>query len=179
MIKTNQTQEDTCARKTLGPWLVAISILIVITIILAFYFAGDIKQSQANRGEMQIGRFKVPGQIGPIAGPTAKPTAFVPPWHGSQSPDAVTGATPQPMSFNQTINIVSPSVVGINTSGGQQQSASGIIVNRLGYVLTNNHVVKGADSITVTLTHDQIIKTYPAKIFASRDDFDLATIKIK
>ncbi len=171
-------QEDTCARKMLGPWLVAISVLIFVTIILAFYFADDIRQSQANRGPMQIGGFKVPGQIGQTAKAAALLTAFVPPWHSKQNPDTVTGATPIVASFNQAIGIVSPSVVGINTSGDQQQSASGIIVHHLGYILTNYHVVKGAKNIVVTLSFDQLIKSYSAQVFDSRPDLDLAIIKI-
>ncbi len=178
MIKMNKMQKETCARKTLGPWLVAISILIFVTIILAFYFAEDIRQSQANRGPMQIGGFKVPGQIGQTAKAAAQLTAFVPPWHGKQNPDAVTGATPKVMSFNWAIGIVSPSVVAINTSGAASQSASGIIVHHLGYVLTNNHVVEGAENIAVTLSYDQLIKSYSAKIFDSRPDLDLAIIKM-
>jgi len=178
MMKINKVQEDKCARKMLGPWLVAISALVVVTVILTFVFAEDIRQSQANRGPMQIGGFKVPGQIGQTAKAAAQLTVFVPPWHGQQNPDAVTGATPRIMSFNQAIGIVSPSVVGINTSGDQQQSASGIIVHHLGYVLTNNHVVKGAKNIVVTLSYDQLIKSYSAKVFDSRPDLDLAIIKI-
>ncbi len=127
---------------------------------------------------MQIGRFKVPGQAGQAAKPTAKLTAFVPPWHGKQNPDAVTGATPKVMSFNWAIGIVSPSVVAINTSGAESQSASGVIVHRLGYILTNNHVVEGAENIAVTLSYDQLIKSYSAQIFDSRPDLDLAIIKI-
>ena len=176
--KTNGTDEEVCARETLGPWLIAISILIFATIFLTFYFADDIRQSQANRGQMQIGRFKVPNQIDRISKPTVKPAAFIPPWRGSQNPDTVTGATPQPMSFNGAIGIVSPSVVGIKTSGAQQQSASGIIVNHRGYVLTNNHVIKGANNIVVTLSYDQLVKSYSAKVFDSRPDMDLAILKI-
>jgi len=178
MIKTDKIQKDTCAQKTLGPWLIVISALVVVTVILAFYFADDIRKSQANRGQMQIGRFKVPGQMGQDTRPTAKPTAFTPPWHGQQNPDAVTGATPRAVSFNQAIGIVSPSVVGIKTSGGQQQSASGIIVHSRGYILTNNHVVKGAKNILVALSYDQIAKSYSAQVFDNRDDLDLAIIKI-
>ena len=179
MMKTNKVQEDKCARRLLGPWLVAISALVIVTVILAFYFADDIRKSQANRGPMQIGGFKVPGQIGQTAKAAAQLTAFVPFWHGKQNPDAVTGATPIVASFNQAIGIVSPSVVIISTSGDQQQSASGIIVHHLGYVLTNNHVVEGAKNIVVTLRYDQLIKSYPAKVFDSRPDLDLAIIKIK
>ncbi|MHC4544793.1 MAG: trypsin-like peptidase domain-containing protein [Planctomycetota bacterium] len=171
-------QEDKCARRTLGPWLVAISALVVVTVILAFYFAEDIRKSQASRGPMQIGGFKVPGHVGQTAKAAALLTAFVPPWHSKQNPDAVTGATPVIASFNQAIGIVSPSVVSISTSGDQQQSASGVIVHHLGYVLTNNHVVKGAKNIVVTLSDDQLIKSYSAKVFDSRPDLDLAIIKI-
>ncbi|NQT03283.1 MAG: trypsin-like peptidase domain-containing protein [Planctomycetes bacterium] len=178
MAKTNNTNGEVCARKTLGPLLIAISVLIIVTIVLAFYFSDEIRQSKKNRGQMQIGGFKVAGQMGQIPKITAKPMAFVPPWHGKQSPDTVTGATPKIMSFNQAISIISPSVVGINTSGGQQQSASGIIVHHLGYILTNNHVVKGANNIVVTLHNDRVFKTYPAQIFESRPDLDLAIIKI-
>jgi serine protease Do len=178
MIKINKIQEDTCARKTLGPWLIAISVLIFVTIILAFYFADDIRQAQRSRGQMQIGRFKAPGPGARTAKPTARLAAFVPPWHGEQNPDAVTGATPRIMSFNWAIGIVSPSVVAINTSGAASQSASGIIVHRLGYILTNNHVVEGAKNIAVTLSYDQLIKSYSAQIFDSRPDLDLAIIKI-
>jgi serine protease Do len=69
-------------------------------------------------------------------------------------------------------------VVGISTSGDQQQSASGIIVHHLGYILTNNHVVEGAKNIVVTLSYDQLVKSYSAKVFDSRPDLDLAIIKI-
>ncbi|UCG59392.1 MAG: trypsin-like peptidase domain-containing protein, partial [Phycisphaerales bacterium] len=170
-------QEDKCARRMLGPWLVVISALVVVTVILSFYFSDDIRQGQANRGPMQIGGFKVPGQTGQTAKVPAKLAVFVPPWHGRQNPDAVTGATPKVMSFNWAIGIVSPSVVAINTSGATSQSASGIIVHHLGYILTNYHVVKGAENITVTLNHDQLIKSYSARVFDSRPDLDLAIIK--
>jgi serine protease Do len=177
MIKINEMQEDKCARRMLGPWLVVITALVVVTVFMAFYFAEDIRKSQANRGPMKIGGFKVPGQMGQTAKAAALLTTFVPPWH-SKNPDAVTGATPVIASFNQAIGIVSPSVVGITTSGDQQQSASGIIVHHLGYVLTNNHVVEGAKNIVVTLSYDQLIKSYSAELFDSRPNLDLAVIKI-
>jgi len=178
MIKINKVQEDKCARKMLGPWLVAISVLIIVTVILTFYFADDIRQSQANRGPMQMGGLKVPGQMGQTAKAAAQPTVFVPPWHGQQNPDAVTGATPKVMSFNWAIGIVSPSVVAINTTGATSQSASGIIVHRLGYILTNYHVVNGVENIAVTLNYDQLTKSYSAQVFDSRPDLDLAIIKM-
>ncbi|MCP4256426.1 MAG: PDZ domain-containing protein [Planctomycetes bacterium] len=189
MLKTNNTNEEICARKTLGPLLIAISLLIVATIVLAFYYSDEIRHRRRdNKARMQIGGFKLPGPGGQNAGrhnavipaqpaQLAQAIAFVPPWHNAP-PDTVTGATPKIMSFNQAISIISPSVVGINTSGGQQQSASGIIVHHLGYILTNNHVVSGANNIIVTLHNDQIFKTYQAQVIDSRPDLDLAIIKI-
>ena len=177
----NETNEK-CAQKMLGPWLIAVGILICATIVLAFYYADDIRQAQKKRGPMQFGVLQLPGLSGraeiQAANPAARLTAFVPPWHWKQNPDAITGATPQAMSFNRAIGIVSPSVVGINTSGAQQQGASGIIVHHLGYILTNHHVVKGAKNIVVTLSYDQLIKSYSAQIIDSRPDLDLAIIKI-
>jgi S1-C subfamily serine protease len=190
MIKRNDMQNDKCAQNTLGPWLILVSVLILVTIVLTFYFADDIRRSQAARGQMQIGGVNVPFQPrqgqglgqgqgrGRAATSNVQPAAFVPPWRSKQNPDAITGATPKIMSFNQAIGVVSPSLVGIDTSGGQRQSASGVIVNRRGYVLTNNHVVKGAEKITVTLNYDQLTRSYSAQVFDSRADLDLAVLKI-
>jgi serine protease Do len=53
---------------------------------------------------------------------------------------------------------------------------SGFIVTKDGQILTNNHVVDGADKITVTLSNG---KTYPAEVLGKDPTFDLAVIKIK
>jgi len=53
---------------------------------------------------------------------------------------------------------------------------SGFIVSKEGQILTNNHVVDGADKITVTLSNG---KTYDAKIVGKDPTFDLAIIKIE
>ena len=52
---------------------------------------------------------------------------------------------------------------------------SGIILRRDGYILTNQHVVDGADSITVRLKDGT---EYPAKIVGIDDRTDVAVIKI-
>jgi serine protease Do len=53
---------------------------------------------------------------------------------------------------------------------------SGFIVSKEGQILTNNHVVEGADKITVTLSNG---KTYDAEVLGRDPTFDLAVIKIK
>jgi serine protease DegQ len=60
----------------------------------------------------------------------------------------------------------------------EQQSGlgSGVIVSPNGYVLTNNHVVEGADEIEVTLNDGRKAK---AKIIGTDPDTDLAVLKIE
>jgi serine protease Do len=53
---------------------------------------------------------------------------------------------------------------------------SGFIVSKDGQILTNNHVVDGAEKITVTLSDG---KTYEAQVLGKDPTFDLAVIKIK
>ncbi len=53
---------------------------------------------------------------------------------------------------------------------------SGFIFSNDGFVMTNNHVVKGADKVTVTLSNQ---KSYKAEIVGSDDETDIAVLKIK
>ena len=56
-----------------------------------------------------------------------------------------------------------------------QAYGSGVILSEDGYIVTNNHVVKGADEITVTL-HDK--REYTATVIGTDPNTDLALIKI-
>ncbi len=103
-------------------------------------------------------------------------------------------------AFIQVSKAVTPTVVAINVIGkaenpqnffhfygpdfGPEQrenydrgSGSGIIITSDGYILTNNHVIKGAkdDGITVTL-HDT--REFKAKVVGSDPSTDVAIIKI-
>lgn len=53
---------------------------------------------------------------------------------------------------------------------------SGFIVDRNGHILTNNHVVSGADKITVTMMDGRRLD---AELVGSDATFDLAVIKVK
>jgi Do/DeqQ family serine protease len=55
-------------------------------------------------------------------------------------------------------------------------SGSGVIISRDGYIITNNHVVKEADKIEVTLNDK---RTYAAELIGSDPSTDLALLKIK
>ena len=52
---------------------------------------------------------------------------------------------------------------------------SGVIIRPDGYIVTNNHVVAGADEIEVTLENN---KVYPAKLVGTDPATDIALIKI-
>ena len=53
---------------------------------------------------------------------------------------------------------------------------SGVIISPDGYIVTNNHVIDGADSIQVTLNNN---KAYTATVVGRDPDSDIALIKIK
>jgi len=111
----------------------------------------------------------------------------------SVSPD-----TAPPGSFRLAAQKSSAAVVSINTSkaarngprssdpwfnyffgeqGNQQQTGlgSGVIVDASGFILTNNHVVEGADEIEVVLNDSRHAR---AKVIGTDPDSDLAVLKI-
>ena len=55
-------------------------------------------------------------------------------------------------------------------------AGSGVIISADGYIVTNNHVVDGADELTVTLNDNS--KEYSARIIGADKTTDLALIKI-
>jgi serine protease Do len=60
--------------------------------------------------------------------------------------------------------------------GPSQSTGSGVIINADGYIVTNNHVVDGADEVEVTLADN---RTFKAEVIGTDPDTDLAVIKIK
>jgi len=92
----------------------------------------------------------------------------------------------QPLpDFISVIAKVKPSVVAINTKATtydifkqpytQEGAGSGWIIDEAGYIVTNDHVVAGAQSITVTLDDG---RTFPATIVGTDFLTDLAVVKI-
>lgn len=58
----------------------------------------------------------------------------------------------------------------------QRASGSGVLISEDGYIVTNNHVVEGADEINVTLSNK---KSYKATVVGRDNNSDLAVIKIE
>jgi serine protease Do len=57
----------------------------------------------------------------------------------------------------------------------QVATGSGVIINSEGYIVTNNHVVEGADDVEVTI-HDN--RSFKAKVIGTDPSTDLALIQI-
>ncbi|RPE00902.1 PDZ domain-containing protein [Aureibaculum marinum] len=62
-------------------------------------------------------------------------------------------------------------------SGGKTTigTGSGVIISPDGYIITNNHVIKGAKEIEITLNNQ---KSYPAKVIGAHPNSDIALVKI-
>lgn len=64
--------------------------------------------------------------------------------------------------------------------GGQQQeqigTGSGVIISEDGYIVTNNHVVKDASDLEITLNNN---KVYKAKMIGTDSKMDIALLKIE
>ena len=126
-----------------------------------------------------------------LAGPGARPasSAAVVPEAAIQSAISVQEA------FTAVAEALKPSVVNINTEQPETTSeipaplrpffgpreemrhslGSGVIIDPEGYILTNRHVVQGAETVTVDLSDET---SFPAKILATDEFTDLAVIKI-
>ena len=81
-------------------------------------------------------------------------------------------------SARQTPNSILEFFFGYPGEGQQRErvgSGSGVIIREDGYIVTNNHVIDGADKIEVTLTNNQ---TYPAVLVGTDPATDVALLKI-
>lgn len=108
------------------------------------------------------------------------------------------GANGSPVSYARAVERAAPSVVNIYTSTATKSGSSrahpllqrrlterqqpqvtlgsGVIMRRSGYILTNHHVVQGAEEITI-LTHDG--REAAAELVGSDPESDLAVLRIQ
>ncbi|WP_333769112.1 S1C family serine protease [Streptomyces sp. IBSBF 2435] len=90
---------------------------------------------------------------------------------------AVVNAAAIDGTVSGVVKAVDPSVVEINASSSQgKATGSGIIITADGQIVTNNHVVAGADQISVTYTNG---KSATATVVGTDAAKDLALIKVQ
>lgn len=95
-------------------------------------------------------------------------------------------ATGSNLSIQEITKSAQKSVVEIKTEGVVSDSwmqqyvtegaGSGVIISKDGYIMTNNHVIEGANKITVT-TYDK--HSYDAELIGTDKTNDVAVLKIK
>ncbi len=149
-----------------------------VTVLLAAYFVvATLKPEWLNRRATSLG-----GVVSVVEAP-ASGTGLI-----------------APGSFSAAARKASPAVVSINTSKAAQRNprsndpwfrfffgdqgaeqpqvglGSGVIVSTDGYILTNNHVVEGADEIEVTLNDS---RRAHGKVIGTDPDTDLAVLKVE
>jgi len=109
------------------------------------------------------------GQVVPLdfTGPAEKVTKAV--VHIRSIQEKTTRSNPQiPEAFR-------PFFEGPESMGPSQSTGSGVIINKDGYIVTNNHVVDNADMVRVTLYDNREVN---AEVVGTDPDTDLAVIKI-
>lgn len=137
----------------------------------------------------------VPRELGGTDSTNLPPGATpVAPAEQAPAPQAVQPPSPgtvlvraEPVSFAPIAHAADPSVVTISTVSielspfthlGRREMrglGTGFVVDRNGVVLTNNHVVEGADAIQVKLSDDREL---PGKVVATDAPTDIAVVRI-
>ncbi len=117
----------------------------------------------------------------PSVGPTSSPTPTAPPSEQVSMP-----AESVVLSNVEVVKALTPSVVQIVTETTTRNFfnrpvpssgvGTGIILSEDGYILTNNHVIDGAQQLTVILSNGE---SYPAEIVGTDLDTDTAVIRIE
>ncbi len=155
-----------------------------VTIGLALLFVVQTLHPDWLAGERQVGTVTI-NEAAPIAG------AALPVFKGTHA-----------NSYSDAVRVAAPAVVSIDINGeshdardpfaddprqrrqqgrrlnegnAERTLASGVIVSKDGYVLTNRHVIEGADDITVSLSDGH---STPAKVVGSDAETDLAVLKV-
>ena len=134
-----------------------------------------------------------PAWLGPLGpGPQTDTVSII------EAPADLPDKTAAPRSLSQAVHKAAPAVVSINTSSSLQHPfsndpwfrfffgdrdpeqvsglGSGVILSSQGYVVTNNHVIKGADAVEVVLPD---MRRAPADIVGTDPESDLAVLKIE
>jgi S1-C subfamily serine protease len=98
---------------------------------------------------------------------------------GTSSGGSISSAAGGPSNVTSIAAGVDPALVDINVTVGQsgQAAATGVVLNSTGLVLTNNHVVDGATSISATDIGNG--RTYTATVLGYDRSKDIALIQLQ
>ena len=84
-------------------------------------------------------------------------------------------------SIAEAVERVLPSVVSVRTTtfGGGKGEASGVILQRDGVILTNNHVVEGSTSISIAFNDGTHTRPLQGTVIGTAPERDLAVIRVQ
>ena len=111
------------------------------------------------------------------------PATTLPPEPTVSAPTVTSSRPPPPAapgSIAAAVRRVLPSVVSVQTSsfGGGEGGGSGVIFDRSGLILTNNHVVEGTTSVRVSFNDGRARSTVPAEVVGTEPSRDLAVLRV-
>jgi S1-C subfamily serine protease len=98
--------------------------------------------------------------------------------HGSSPSGSATATSKTMLTTNQIANRVSPGLVDVTSTLGYQDATAkgtGIVLTSNGEILTNNHVINGATSVSVTDIGNG--KTYKATVVGYDESSDIAVLQ--
>jgi S1-C subfamily serine protease len=98
--------------------------------------------------------------------------------HGGAAGGGATATSTTVLSASQIASKVDPALVDVTSTLGYQNATAkgtGIVLSSDGYILTNNHVINGATSVTVTDIGNG--KTYKATVVGYDASRDIAVLK--
>lgn len=151
-------------RKKKPTGMIAIWISLGLLLSTGAGFAGGIaasKTASLGGGESQI------------ASPQTVPLSYQKDQSGNMLTTAQVAALTADTVVEITTETLSSGYMGQYISSG---AGSGVIIREDGYIVTNNHVIDGANKITVTLRNGT---AYPAKLIGTDPTTDIAVIKIE
>lgn len=99
--------------------------------------------------------------------------------HGSSPSGSATATSKTTLSASQIAQRVDPAIVDITSTLGYQGAkamGTGIVLTSNGEILTNNHVISGATSVSVTDVGNG--KTYKATVAGYDESHDVAVLKL-
>jgi S1-C subfamily serine protease len=98
---------------------------------------------------------------------------------GSSTGSNATSTSKEVLSTSQIASRVDPAIVDVTSTLGYQQATAkgtGIVLTANGEILTNNHVINGATSISVTDIGNG--KTYKATVVGYDESHDIAVLQL-
>lgn len=158
---------------------------VVATMALVAFMAGALVMKLLPDGSSATAQASTPtasATVAATATPASTPGATLPALGNGNSLSLEDG-----IDIPAIVDADGPAVVGVlNKVKGQfafgdgsseqtQGSGSGVIISADGYIVTNNHVVDGADDVTVLLAGGEEV---PAKVIGADAQSDLAVLKI-